>query len=71
MYEGYALALKRQRPVSFKFRGVETTLHPDQLEVDDNMIDIRIKDVQKEMEKKSQVSKYPVMFKKCFLRYEF
>lgn len=56
MYDGYALALKRQKPVSFKFRGIETTLYPDQLTVDDNLINIRIKDVQKELQKRSNVS---------------
>lgn len=45
MYKGYELALKRNNPVTFKFQGVETTLFPDQLPVDDNMVDIRYKDV--------------------------
>lgn len=66
MYDGYALALKKQAPVSFKFRGVETTLYPDQLEVDDQMIDIRIKDVMKELRKSSQV--YIIKFKIYFCK---
>ena len=56
MYKGYELALKRNNPVSFKFKGVETTLYPDQLPVDDNTIDIRIKDVLKELNRVSNVS---------------
>lgn len=55
MYDGYEMALKQGNPVSFMFRGVETTLHPDQQEVDDNMIEIRINDVLKELKKKSNV----------------
>ena len=55
MYKGYELALKRKRPVSFKFKGVETTLHPDQQEVDDQMIEIRLKDVLKELNRVSNV----------------
>ena len=58
MYKGYELALKRNAPVSFKFKGVETTLYPDQQTVDDNMIDIRIKDVLKELKRVSNVSKH-------------
>lgn len=56
MYKGYELALKRKGPVSFKFQGVETTLYPDQLPLDDNMIDIRIKDILKETKTISNVS---------------
>lgn len=56
MYKGYELALKRKCPVSFKFKGVETTLHPDQLPVDDNLVEIRIKDVLKELNRVSSVS---------------
>lgn len=56
MYKAYELALKRNGPVSFKFRGVETTLYPDQLPVDDNIIEIRIKDVLKELNRVSNVS---------------
>lgn len=56
MYDGYALALNRGTPVSFRFRGVETTLYPDQLEVDDNLIKIRMKEVENELKKLSHVS---------------
>lgn len=56
MYRGYELALKRKAPVSFKHKGVETTLHPDQLPLDDNLIEIRIKDVLKELNRVSNVS---------------
>lgn len=56
MYKGYELALKKKAPVSFKFKGVETTLHPDQLPLDDNLIEIRIKDVLKELNRISSVS---------------
>lgn len=56
MYHGYELALKQNQPVSFCFRGIETTLYPDQIPVDDNMIEIRIKDVLKELNKVSNVS---------------
>lgn len=56
MYKGYEIALKRKGPVSFKFKGVETTLHPDQQAVDDNMVDLRIKDVLKELNRISNVS---------------
>lgn len=57
MYDGYEQALKKKSPVTFTFRGVETTIHPDQQEVDDQLIDIRIKDVLKELRKVSNVSK--------------
>ena len=56
MYKGYELALKRNRPVSFKFKGLETTLYPDQREVDDQMVDIRMKDMLKELKRLSNVS---------------
>ena len=58
MYDAYERALKTEKPVSFTFNGVETTIHPDQLPVDDNTIDIRIADVMKEMKKQSNVSKH-------------
>ena len=44
--------------MSFKFQGVETTLHPDQLPVDDNMIDVRVKDILKEMTRVSNVRRF-------------
>ena len=56
MYKGYELALKKNGPVSFKHQGVETTLYPDQVPVDDNTIAIRIKDVMKELNRVSNVS---------------
>lgn len=56
MYDGYSLALTREKPVSFKFKGVETTLFPDQLAVDDNFIDIRFKEVLGKLQKVSNVS---------------
>lgn len=56
MYDGYALALKRGKPVSFRFKGTETTLFPDQLTVDDDLIKIRMKEVVKEIKKLSHVS---------------
>lgn len=56
MYKGYELALKKNAPVSFKFKGIETTLYPDQLAVDDNTIAIRIKDILKELNRTSNVS---------------
>ena len=56
MYKGYELAIKRNRPISFKFKGVETTLYPDQQEVDDQMVEIRLKDVLKELNRVSNVS---------------
>lgn len=59
MYKGYELALKRNRPVSFKFKGVETTLYPDQREVDDQMVQIRINDVLKELKRVSNVRFFP------------
>ena len=77
MYKGYELALKRNSPVTFKFKGVETTLHPDQQAVDDAMIDIRIKDLIKELNRVSSVSvkncifsysKQKKMFSSCFSR---
>ena len=55
MYEGYELAVKRNKPVTFKLKGVETTLHPDQQPVDDDMVKTRIKDVLKELRKISNV----------------
>ena len=58
MYKGYELALKRNNPVSFKFKGVETTLFPDQMAVDDRMVEIRIRDVMKELRHVSKVRKY-------------
>lgn len=58
MYKGYEIALKRKAPVSFKFKGIETTIHPDQHVVDDVMIDIRIKDILKELNRVSRVSLY-------------
>ena len=56
MYDGYSLALTRNKPISFKFKGVETTLFPDQLEVDDNLIEIRFNEVMKSLQKLSNVS---------------
>ena len=56
MYKGYELALKTNQAVSFTFFDVVTTLQPDQQQVDDNMIEIRINDVLKEIRKKSHVS---------------
>ena len=67
MYEGYELALKQNRPVSFMFRDVETTLYPDQQEVDDCMIDIRIKDVLKQLNKSSNVSTFEWSYLLYFL----
>lgn len=61
MYKGYELALKKKGPVSFKYEGVETTLYPDQQPVDDNLIDIRIQDVLKELNRVSNVS--PIIIK--------
>ena len=56
MYQAQELALKTGKAVTFSFKGIPTTLHPDQQEVDDDMVAIRIKDVLIEINKKSNVS---------------
>lgn len=67
MYNAYEQALKSAKPFSFMFKGVKTTIHPDQQAVDDNLIDIRFKDVMKELGKKSNVCK--IFFKCYFIHY--
>lgn len=56
MYKGHEMACKKNAPVSFKYDGIETTLYPDQLSVDDNMIAIRFKEILKEKNRISNVS---------------
>lgn len=62
MYKCYEMALKKNEPVGFTFRGVETIIHPDQQPVDDNLIEIRMHDVLEEAKKMSKVSGFHFTF---------
>lgn len=62
MYLAHENALKQIPPVAFTFRGVVTTLYPDQHTVDDDLIDIRLSDVLKEANKISNVSSFISLF---------